>query len=79
MGFYLAAVDRCLKEKSHNRTIGMILCRTKNTLTVEYALEYNTSPIGVSSYVTKFTEKLPKNMKGSLPTIEEIEAELEKK
>lgn len=77
MGFYLAAVDECLKEESHNRTIGMILCRTKNTLTVEYALKYNTSPIGVSSYETQLIEKLPKNLKSSLPTIEEIEAELE--
>ena len=76
MGFYLAVVDRCLKEKDHNRTIGMILCSTKNHLTVEYALEYNTSPIGVSSYVTELTEKLPKSFKSSLPTIEEIEAEL---
>ena len=79
MGFYLAAVDNCLKEESHNRTIGIILCQYKNTITVEYALKYNTSPIGVSSYVTELTEKLPKNLKSSLPTIEEIEAELEER
>jgi predicted nuclease of restriction endonuclease-like (RecB) superfamily len=79
MGFYLAAVDTCLKEDAHNRTIGMILCRTKNTLTVEYALKYNVSPIGVSSYEITVLENLPKKLKSSLPTIEEIEAELEVK
>ena len=44
MAFYLAAVDHCLKTESDNRTIGMILCRSKDKLTVEYALKYNVSP-----------------------------------
>lgn len=78
MAFYLAIVDKCLKEETHNRTIGMILCKNKDRFTVEYALKYNSSPIGVSSYETELIEKLPKNLKSSLPTIEEIEAELKK-
>lgn len=76
MAFYLAAVDHCLKAESDNRTIGMILCRSKDKFTVEYALKYNISPIGVASYETQLIEKLPKNLVSSLPTIEEIEAEL---
>lgn len=76
MGFYLAAVDHCLKTESDNKTIGMILCRSKDKLTVEYALKYNVSPIGVATYETQLIEKLPKELKSSLPTIEEIEAEL---
>ena len=76
MAFYLAAVDHCLKTDSDNRTIGMILCRSKDKLTVEYALKYNVSPIGISTYETQLIEKLPKELKSSLPTIEEIEAEL---
>lgn len=76
MAFYLAAVDHCLKAESDNRTIGMILCRSKDKLTVEYALKYNVSPIGISTYETELIEKLPKELKSSLPTIEEIEAEL---
>lgn len=78
MAFYLAAVDRCLKAESDHRTIGMILCRSKDKFTVEYALKYNVSPIGVASYETQFVEKLPKNLISSLPTIKEIEEELEK-
>jgi predicted nuclease of restriction endonuclease-like (RecB) superfamily len=79
MAFYLAAVDHCLKTESDNRTIGMILCRSKDKLTVEYALKYNVSPIGISTYETQLIEKLPKELVSSLPTIEEIEAELEEK
>jgi predicted nuclease of restriction endonuclease-like (RecB) superfamily len=76
MAFYLATVDHCLKKEEDNKTIGMILCRSKDKLTVEYALKYNISPIGVSTYETELIEKLPKELKNSLPTIEEIEAEL---
>ena len=78
MGFYLAAVDDNLKYSSDNPSIGMILCKSKDKLTVEYALRENTNPIGVSSYEIQIVEKLPKEFKGSLPTVEEIEAELSK-
>lgn len=78
MAFYLTVVDKTLKTEKDNPTIGLILCKTKNILTVEYALRTNTSPIGVAEYTTQILEKLPKEFKSSLPTVEEIEAELEK-
>ena len=76
--FYLSAVDKMLKQPEDNPTIGMILCKERNKITVEYALNNLKSPIGVSSYTTKFIEKLPKELKGKLPTIQEIEDELTK-
>ena len=53
----------------------MILCKTRDRIVVEYALRDNYKPIGVASYQTKIMESLPANLKGSLPTVEEIEAE----
>ena len=76
VSFYLTAVDRLLKQPEDNPTIGIILCKEKNKITAEYALSNLKSPIGVSSYIVNFIEKLPKELKGKLPTIEEIEAEL---
>ncbi|MBI5273615.1 MAG: DUF1016 domain-containing protein [Chlamydiales bacterium] len=78
VSFYLTAVDRLLKQPEDNPTIGIILCKDKNKITAEYALSNLKSPIGVSSYTVNFMEKLPKELKGKLPTIEEIEAELSK-
>lgn len=78
ISFYLAAIDDTLKHPDDNPTIGLLLCKSKKNLTVEYALRSNSSPIGVASYETQIFEHLPKEFKGSLPTVEEIEAELEK-
>lgn len=77
MNFYLSAVDDLLKRPDDKPTLGMILCKTKNAFKVEYALRNVSSPIGVSGYETNIIESLPENLKGSLPTIEEIEQELE--
>lgn len=74
MNFYLSAVDDLLRQKDDQPSIGVILCKAKNKVVVEYALRDNRKPIGVSGY--KLTESLPKKLKGSLPTVEEIEAEL---
>jgi hypothetical protein len=52
------------------------LCRERNKLVVEYALRHLRRPIGVAGWETKLVEKLPKALKESLPTVEEIEAEL---
>ena len=79
IGFYLSAVDDLMKKPEDKPTIGLILCKDKNSLTVEYALRGSSRAIGVASYQTKIVESLPKNLKGSLPTVEQIEAELEKK
>lgn len=78
VNFYLSAIDKSLRSLEDQPTIGLILCKTKDNLTVEYALQDLNKPIGVSAYETMLVTTLPKNLKGSLPTIEEIEAELEK-
>lgn len=74
MNFYLAAVDDMLKHPSDNPTIGLILCKGKEQLVVEYALRNTATPMGIAEF--KHLEKLPAELKGSLPTIEELEAEL---
>jgi len=74
MNFYLAAVDDMLKHPSDNPTIGLILCKGKKQLVVEYALRNTATPMGIAEF--KHLEKLPAELKGSLPTIEELEAEL---
>ena len=74
MHFYLNVVDDQLRRGDDAPSIGLILCRTKNRTVVEYTLRDTTRPIGVSQF--QITEALPENLKGSLPTIEQIEAEL---
>lgn len=76
INFYLSAVDDNLRHKEDRPTIGMLLCKTKDNFTVEYALRDIKKPIGVSGYEVKLLESLPKEYKGSLPTVEEIEREL---
>ncbi len=76
VNFYLTAVDKLLKAPDDKPTIGMILCKTKNKIVAEYALQDIRKPIGISEYETKIIESLPDNLKSSLPTIEEIEEEL---
>lgn len=78
INFYLSAIDDLLKHPDDESTIGLLLCKTKDNITVEYALRNTRRPITVSGYETQLVEALPKNLKGSLPTIEEIEAELRK-
>lgn len=79
VNLYLSAVDSLLRHPGDQPTIGLLLCRTKDNYVAEYALRDINKPIGVASYKTKLVESLPKNLKGSLPTVEEIEAELEKR
>lgn len=78
MSFYLSAVDDLIRHPEDRPTIGMILCKTKDKVIVEYALRENLKPIGVASFETKILESLPDDFKGSLPTVEDIEAELSK-
>lgn len=75
MSFYVSAVDDLLRQSGDNPTIGIILCKTKNQILVEYALRDVNKPIGVSIY--QLQDALPENLQGSLPTIEQLEAELE--
>lgn len=74
LNFYLSAVDDLIKHESDAPSIGLILCKSKNGVVAEYALRDVKKPISVSEI--QLLEELPKNLKGTLPTIEEIEAEL---
>ena len=73
---YLSAVDDLLRHPDDKPTIGLLLCRSKGRIVVEYALRDLKKPIGVAGWETKIVEKLPEHLKGSLPTVEELEAEL---
>ncbi len=73
MNFYCSAVDDLLKHQTDQPTIGLILCQTKDRILAEYALRDVHKPIGISEY--ELTRSLPDNLKSSLPSIEEIEAE----
>lgn len=75
LNFYCSAVDDVLCREGDNRTIGLLLCKTKDRIKAEYALRDIQKPIGISDY--ELGQVLPKNFRGSLPTIEEIEKELE--
>jgi len=66
------------EHKERDLEIGLLLCKSKKKLTVEYALRRSSSPIGVASYETQIMADLPKDLKGNLPTVKEIESELEK-
>jgi len=79
MNMYLSAVDDLLRHVDDKPSIGLLLCRSKSKLVVEYALRNFKKPIGVAAWETKIVKKLPAEFKGSLPTVEEIEAELMRK
>ncbi len=74
LGFYLTAVDEQMKHPEDGPTIGLLLCRSKNSLVVEYALRDTSRPMGVAEY--QIVESLPKNLEGNLPSVERIEQEL---
>jgi predicted nuclease of restriction endonuclease-like (RecB) superfamily len=75
LNFYLSAVDSLLKRSDDQPTIGLLLCRDKNNIEVEFALRDMNKPMGVSEYT--LVEALPDNLKGALPTVEEIENDLQ--
>lgn len=74
MNFYCNVVDDRLRHPTDQPTVGLILCQDKNRLVAEYALKGVTKAIGVSEY--RLTRALPARLKSSLPSIQEIEAEL---
>ena len=78
MNFYLSAVDDRVRGPQDQPTLGLILCRGKSRVTVEYALRDVAKPIGVAAWETKLTGTLPKHLRGALPTAEQLEAELRK-
>ena len=76
MNLYLSAVDDLMRHPDDAPTIGLLLCKGKDRMVVEYALRDLAKPLGVADWETRLVEILPDDLKGSLPTIEEIEAEL---
>jgi predicted nuclease of restriction endonuclease-like (RecB) superfamily len=76
LNMYLSAVDDLLRHGDDKPTLGLLLCKSKDKIVVEYALRDLKKPIGVAGWETKIVEKLPADLKESLPTVEEIEAEL---
>ena len=77
MNFYLSAVDDKMRHPDDKPTIGLLLCKGKNKVVAEYALRDINKPIGISQYEARILESLPDELKGSLPSIEQIEQELE--
>ena len=75
LGFYLTAVDAQIKAPQDAPTIGLLLCKSKDKVVAEYALRDSKKPIGVAEY--QLVESLPAELQTSLPSIEQIERELE--
>lgn len=74
MNFYVAAVDNLLRTERDDPTIGIILCKSKDKTTVEYALQGMQKPIGVSTF--RLSTELPELLQKNLPTVEQLEMEL---
>lgn len=75
LNFYIKAVDELMKKPTDNPTIGLLLCKEKDQLIAEWALSDIHKPIGVSEY--QLTKHLPTELQSKLPTVEQIESELE--
>jgi len=76
LNFYLSAVDSLIKKESDQPTIGILLCKSKDKIEVEFALRDINKPIGVSDFM--LSDALPKELKKNIPTVEEFENELNK-
>jgi predicted nuclease of restriction endonuclease-like (RecB) superfamily len=74
LNFYVNVVNDKLKGEHDNKTIGLLLCRGKDEIMAQYALEGYNQPIGVSDY--QLSKAIPEELKSALPTIEEVEQEL---
>lgn len=76
LNFYVNTINEQLKGAHHKSTIGVLLCKTPNKTVVEYSLKGIESPIGVADYA--LAKALPKDLRGEMPSIAELEAEIEK-
>ncbi|GHU59683.1 hypothetical protein FACS189411_16750 [Bacteroidia bacterium] len=74
LNFYINVVNDKLKGEHDNKTIGLLLCRGKDEIMAQYALEGYNQPIGVSDY--QLSKAIPEELKSALPTVEEVEQEL---
>lgn len=77
LNFYLSAVDDILKTEDDNSSIGILLCKENNKVKAEYALKDINKPIGISEY--ELIKAIPEDLRSNLPTVEEIENEMEEK
>ena len=73
MNFYLSAIDDQLRHAEDRPSIGIILCKGRNEIVVEYALRDTSKPMGVAQY--RLTAALPDELRKELPTTEELSAE----
>jgi predicted nuclease of restriction endonuclease-like (RecB) superfamily len=76
LNFYLSAADDHIRQPEDKPTIGLLLCRQKDKIEVEYALRDMRKPIGVAEWQTKLVRRLPVDLRPSLPTVKEIETAL---
>ena len=76
MNFYLSAIDDLLRHPDDQPSIGIVLCKGRDNVVAEYALRDIVKPMGISGY--ELTKALPESLKDSLPTIEQLEEELDK-
>ena len=65
-----------LRHEADAPSIGLILCKTRNKVIAEYALRNIATPVGIAGYTTKLRDSLPAELKGSLPSPQDIEAEM---
>ena len=77
LNFYLSAVDDLLRHPHDEPTIGILLCRSKNGVVAEYALRDINKPMGVAEWTQALTKSLPDPLVSKLPSVEELEAELD--
>jgi len=78
LNLYLSAVDDLLRQPDDKPTIGLLLCKGKDRTVAEYALRGFQKPIGVADWETQIVTALPEELQASLPTVEQIEAELQR-
>ena len=74
LGTYVVACNHILKQEHHNPTIGLLVCKNKDNLLAQYALESSNQPIGISEF--ELERLYPTEVEGMIPTIEEIEDKL---
>lgn len=75
LNFYINAVNKTLKTEQDNPTIGLLLCKSKNEVVAEYALGGINTPMGVADF--ELSKAIPNELKSTLPSIEDLEKELE--
>lgn len=74
LSFYVSAVNNQMKTEADNPTIGLLICKDKDSIVAKYALDPYKEPLGIAEY--QLSKLYPKDLKSSLPSIEEIESEL---